>query len=280
MKTIFKTTILLLLLVSSGVYGQRGIGTNTPDPAAILDLETTTKGLLLPRLTIVQRDAIVSPVAGLIVYCIDCGSGEVSFFNGSIWSGSASVIVTSPTGSTWMARNLGASQVATSSTDAASYGDLYQWGRDSDGHQIRTSSQRSTAATSATAGHGDFIKTVGATDFNWTNFAGEDTLWQSGLNDPCPAGYRVPTQIELDTERLSWTNNNAAGAMNSPLKLPLAGTRRRASGAVDNEGSTVSYWSSTVNGVYGRRLNITGSSADILNALRGYGNSVRCIKED
>jgi hypothetical protein len=37
-----------------------------------------------------------------------------------------------------MDRNLGASQVATSSTDPASYGDLYQWGRPADGHQIRT----------------------------------------------------------------------------------------------------------------------------------------------
>ena len=40
----------------------------------------------------------------------------------------------------WLDRNLGATQVATSSTDTASYGDLYQWGRPFDGHQSRTSS--------------------------------------------------------------------------------------------------------------------------------------------
>jgi len=43
--------------------------------------------------------------------------------------------VKSATGKIWMDRNLGASQVATSSTDAAAYGDLYQWGRAADGHE-------------------------------------------------------------------------------------------------------------------------------------------------
>jgi hypothetical protein len=53
-------------------------------------------------------------------------------------NGNATIVndVTNPTtGKTWMDRNLGASQVANSSTDAASYGDLYQWGRRADGHQ-------------------------------------------------------------------------------------------------------------------------------------------------
>jgi hypothetical protein len=54
--------------------------------------------------------------------------------------------VTSSTGQVWMDRNLGASQVATSSTDPASYGDLYQWGRPADGHQIRTSAITATLA--------------------------------------------------------------------------------------------------------------------------------------
>jgi hypothetical protein len=40
----------------------------------------------------------------------------------------------------WLDRNLGATQIATSSTDTNSYGDLYQWGRPFDGHQSRTSS--------------------------------------------------------------------------------------------------------------------------------------------
>jgi hypothetical protein len=86
MKTIFKTTTLLLLLVNSCVYGQRGIGTNTPNASAILELASTTKGFLLPRLTSAQRDAISPVAAGLTVYCTDCGNGQISVYNGASWS--------------------------------------------------------------------------------------------------------------------------------------------------------------------------------------------------
>ena len=50
--------------------------------------------------------------------------------------------VTSATGKVWMDRNLGAAQVATSATDEAAYGDLYQWGRPEDGHEKRTARRR------------------------------------------------------------------------------------------------------------------------------------------
>jgi len=70
----------------------------------------------------------------------------------------AIVDVTNPTtGKIWMDRNLGATQVATSSTDAASYGDLYQWGRRSDGHQCRTSATTATLSSTDTPAHGNFI---------------------------------------------------------------------------------------------------------------------------
>ena len=64
MKTILKTTIMLLLLVSSGVYGQRGIGTNTPDKAAVLELASTSKGFLPPRMSTAERNAISTPAIG------------------------------------------------------------------------------------------------------------------------------------------------------------------------------------------------------------------------
>ncbi|MGE4541908.1 MAG: hypothetical protein AB7D35_11660, partial [Bacteroidales bacterium] len=61
------------------------------------------------------------------------------------------------TGQTWMDRNLGASRAATSSTDDQAYGDLYQWGRDTDGHEKRNSGTTSTLSNSDTPGHGNFI---------------------------------------------------------------------------------------------------------------------------
>ncbi len=56
-----------------------------------------------------------------------------------------------------MDRNLGATQAATSSSDANSYGDLCQWGRGTDGHQIRTSNTNSTLSSADEPGNANFI---------------------------------------------------------------------------------------------------------------------------
>jgi len=67
--------------------GSTGFGTSTPDNSAKLDVSSTTQGFLPPRMTETQRDAISSPVAGLVVWCTNCGpSGELQVNNGSTWT--------------------------------------------------------------------------------------------------------------------------------------------------------------------------------------------------
>ena len=192
----------------------------------------------------------------------------------------AIVDVTNPTtGKIWMDRNLGASQAATSSTDANSYGDLYQWGRRADGHQCRTSPTTATLSSTDQPAHGDFI-TVNSGNYDWRS-PQNDNLWQgvNGVNNPCPSGYRLPTNAELDSERSSWSQNNSAGAFASPLKLPVAGYRLSSSGSLNAVGSSGSYWSSTVSGTNANFLDFYSSLA-ILNFLnRAYGISVRCLKD-
>ena len=188
--------------------------------------------------------------------------------------------VTNPsTGVIWMDRNLGATQVATSSTDADSYGDLYQWGRAADGHQSRTSGTTATLSTTDTPGHGDFIIN-GSSPYDWRS-PQNDNLWQglSGTNNPCPSGYRLPTEAEWEAERTSWGSNNAAGAFASPLKLPVAGYRSSSSGSLINVGSYGYYWSSTVVGTRSRYLYFGSSDANMYSNHRAYGNSVRCLKD-
>lgn len=188
--------------------------------------------------------------------------------------------VTNPTtGEIWMDRNLGATQVATSSTDVAAYGDLYQWGRAADGHESRTSGTTSTLATSDNPGHGNFI-TIGSSPEDWRN-PQNDNLWQgvSGTNNLCPSGYRLPTEAEWEAERTSWSSNNAAGAFASPLKLPVAGNRSRSNGTLLNVGSLGFYWSSTVDGTRARLLNFYSSNANPNSSFRANGFSVRCLKD-
>jgi hypothetical protein len=177
-----------------------------------------------------------------------------------------------------MDRNLGATQVATSSIDAASYGDLYQWGRGTDGHQISTSSLTAGPSSSTTPGS-SFL-----TGSNWYSGTNPDVLWQgvSGTNNPCPLGYRLPTDAELNAERASWTSNNTAGAFGSPLKLPMAGLRENSNGSLSFVGSRAYYWSSTVSGTSSSYLYIHSGNAYMIPDLannQAFGFSVRCLKD-
>lgn len=190
------------------------------------------------------------------------------------------VDVTNPeTGQTWMDRNLGASRAATSMDDEEAYGDLYQWGRAADGHEKRNSGTTSTLSSTDTPGHGDFI--TSSSGSNWDDWRSpqNDNLWQgvNGINNPCPDGYRLPTEAEWEAERQSWSINNGADAFESPLRLPVAGSRQVSSGSLDDVGSLGFYWSSSLSGTSARYLDVYSSFAIVVGSHRAYGFSVRCL---
>ncbi len=78
---------LLLIFCSLFSYAQNvGIGTNTPDSSAALEIKSSSQGFLPPRMTYAQRNAIENPAPWLIVCCTDCGyEGELQYFNGMQW---------------------------------------------------------------------------------------------------------------------------------------------------------------------------------------------------
>jgi hypothetical protein len=63
--------------------GSVGIGTTSPNANAALEIVSTTKGLLLPRLTTLQRDAMSSTPAGLVIF--NTTDGKVQAYTGSAW---------------------------------------------------------------------------------------------------------------------------------------------------------------------------------------------------
>ena len=147
-------------------------------------------------------------------------SGDMQYWDGSQWvvvpagdegstlqivngvptwvggSGGVTTVINPITGAEWMDRNLGASRVATAIDDQTSYGYLYQWGRGNDGHQDRGSGLTTTLSDGDDPGHGFFILTS-ASPHDWRSTQ-NDNLWQgvNGINNPCPAGFRVPTEAE------------------------------------------------------------------------------------
>ena len=94
MKNIF--TLLAAVLLTATTFAQVGIGTSTPDASAALDLTSTTGGLLLPRMTNAQCQAISTPVAGLMVYVTDLNGGSFVFYDGNGWSAFVSNCTTVP----------------------------------------------------------------------------------------------------------------------------------------------------------------------------------------
>src|SRR5690348_11733509 len=81
LNTIILFFITISLLSAQGV----GIGTTTPAASALLDLTSTSKGVLLPRMTAAQRTAIIAPATGLQVYQTD-GTKGFYYFDGATWT--------------------------------------------------------------------------------------------------------------------------------------------------------------------------------------------------
>lgn len=344
--------LLIIGILFNEANAQIGIGTNTPNANALLDLQSNNKGLLIPRITKSNRPA--NPPAGLMIYQTDNVPGFY-FFTGAKWQRMYAVDDTMPAvinpspgatndppatagatgtvtgadgivyktvrlgdGSVWLQQNLGSSRVATALDDAQSFGDLYQWGRWTDGHEKRIPV---------------FSKTISPTEPNPNNPAGLVKQWGTNLNpfyygsvgptwwdtkannkmdsvfaslpsevtvnngcDPCKlllgGSWRLPTLAEL-----SGLLNNAAqtgvgiysreSAFSSYLKFPISGFRDYKSTTILNAGFGSRFWASTVpsNSTSTINSDYLEIGQQYLNgsstnySVRGYGYSIRCKKD-
>lgn len=199
------------------------------------------------------------------------------------------VPVISSTGRIWMDRNLGASRVALSFNDYFAYGNIYQWGRSNDGHQLMywTSNTSGTPVNNISSfnlsvtdypNHNMFIVPTGL-PYDW-RVTKNDNLWQgiTGVNKPCPEDYRLPTSIELANEMTAYNITNSASAFNSPLKFTVPGSRSNTNGQFMTTGSNGLYWTSSVSGSNAVAISISPEGAGIANIYRFFGASCRCIK--
>ena len=88
MKSIIKTTLILAFLISNTIILQAQVGINDdgsqPDASSLLDVKSTTKGILIPRMTTTQRTSISNPATGLMVF--DNTTTSFWFYTGSAWT--------------------------------------------------------------------------------------------------------------------------------------------------------------------------------------------------
>ncbi|RLD64871.1 MAG: hypothetical protein DRI84_07995, partial [Bacteroidetes bacterium] len=91
MKKLILTLIAITVFTTVGFAQNTGIGTTTPDASAKLEISSTTKGFLTPRMTTVERDAIVSPAVGLWIYNTDTNTHN--FFSSTmVWQEFSNII--------------------------------------------------------------------------------------------------------------------------------------------------------------------------------------------
>ena len=318
----FNITVLLVLIISYSAYSQRlsmKVGTNPTliNASAALEVESNSKGFLPPRMTNAQRNAIVSPVPGLMVWCTNCGkTGELQVFNGSIWvnyvaNTTESVVtarVPTSTGGTliFMAHNLGADTSADPLVPSWKLNGAYiQWGkRGPTGNWANAVSNGLIGFGAAPTG--DNLPTANNLAISgWSTTVSTASSWNvtesspiKTANDPCPTGFRVPTRNEwvsiysatpINTQN-NWSNigpwnysdiNYTTGKLvNSSMYLPAAGNRDFTDGKLYNRGIVGFYSSSTPSAQSPYYLIFSNNSIQIENINSPlYGISVRFVSE-
>ncbi len=184
-------------------------------------------------------------------------------------------------------RNLGA--LSNDITSSDSWGDLYQWGRATDGHEKRLSDTTNTIAPNYTIKSKDFIVDSARAN-DWVAYP-KDDLWSDNgkTNNPCPCGYRLPTEkewrslLDLGYE----IKSTGAGSYyisigNDQLRLPCAGLRNAFTGNFQYQGMRGYYWAGEVK-ASGKSSSIDFNKAEIttnvtIYGFRAFGRSVRCMR--
>ena len=193
------------------------------------------------------------------------------------------IIISATTQKRWLDRNIGATRAATSATDYLAYGDLFQWGRPADGHQLMNWTSATTGAPvngtttilAPTDNPGNNLFIVLDANGRWRSDA-TSLRWEANPQGPCPFGWHVPSRTE-------WTNENLVNGSTAftKIKIVLAGQRRRADGNLEPglSGAFGEYWQSTRSGTNVGFTEIESVVGIFYTSTEALGNSVRCIKD-
>lgn len=299
-----KITLLLIIFTISTIYTARAqVAVNTDGSAAnssaMLDIKSDTAGILIPRMTLVQRNLINNPAEGLMVFQTDETAGFY-YYDGLAWAEVSkrtsilSILESMQNGVTdvmgtqyetvlvgnqlWMAENLTTTKY-NDGTDIPLVTDNTAW---------------TALSTPGYCWYDNDEATYGGTYgalYNWYTV-------NTGIL--CPAGWHVPTEDEwtilttyvggentagdkLKEAGVAHWNSPNAGATNEYNYTALPGGMRFSfNGEFSSNANYGSFWSSSDDGGGGRYRAMYYSASYVTSAAynKGYGFSVRCLKDN
>ena len=256
--------LLLFLLACQFSIAQVGIGTTTPNSSAILDLTSSSKGMLIPRLTLAQKLSIISPATGLMIYQTD-GTYGLCYYDGSSWitliTGGDSWKLTGNSGSIAASNFIGTSD----SVDLITKTNNIERMRVLSGGNIGigTTSPGSTLdikgtlrLSGSTSGYVGLQPAAAAGSTTYTLPSADGTGGQQ-LTTNGAGLLSWSNQTGTTTNTLSLASNSLTSTVNG-----VAATSNAVSGVSNT--SAANTLSTTVNGITGSTINIINSNATSL----------------
>lgn len=288
MKQIKNISLLLSLFFASHILIAQGVvikdeASYTPEPSAVLDVHSISRGLLPPRMSTTARDSIDKPVEGLVVF--NTSNNVLEVYNGTVWNSATSKFICGSSqiadtagnyyktvkigNQCWMAENINIGTMVAGSIDQDDNSTLEKYCyNDSE----------------------DSCKSLGGL-YQWDELMQYSSINAQGL---CPDGWHIPTDAEwctleraidltIDCNTIGWRGIDAGTSLKqggiSGFNSLFAGHRNTAN-TFDKFGADAYYWTSTTGttGAWNRNINNNETSTARNDISKNYGLSVRCLK--
>ncbi len=288
--------------VNIDAAGRMIVGTETPVESAQLEVASTTRGFLPPRLTKTQRDAIASPATGLMIF--NTTTGELNVFNGTFWSN-----IDGTAADAWHCGQLFADTRDGQIYPTVQIGTQCWFAKNINiGTRINGSANQTNNSILEKYCYDDLPSNCNVYGglYQWDEMMQYVTT--EGAQGICPSGWHVPTDDEWCTltqyldptvicTSVGWSGMNGggkmkeagtfhwilpnAGATNESGFTALPGGNRNVTGTFSNLGNNAYFWSSTeYSSTYAWLRALTFNNYDVsrINYAKTNGFSVRCLK--
>jgi len=298
-----------MLLINAQICAQNvGISPDgsAPDNSAMLDIKSTSGGLLIPRMTTAQRDAISNPAQSLLIFNTTTNCFQ-TFVNGlwySIWCNSPCEGITAVTyngvtyntvqigNQCWLKENLRTTKY-NDGTSITNVTDNATWTSTTSGAYCCYSNNTSNCTTYGALYNWYAVNTGKLCPSGWhvpsdaewttlTNYLSADSTYWCGSNSSYIAKSLASTTSWISSTTTCAVGTNLSANNSTGFSALPGGKRYGSDGSFNTLGYDGYWWSSTENdgsNAWDRNLHCSNANVDRSNTNKRHGFSVRCLRD-